>query len=271
MIIQPRVTKVLIGPRVGGVAREFGSPLFIKFDVTRTIGKTPNKGKAEIYGLPPTSLQFIRQPSMVLQILAGETVPGTIFHGDLLAGGINTKWSPPDWITTLESKDGKHAFQEGYFIASYPAGTLRSKILGDALAANAVKRGYIAPIPERVYEDEQSFSAPLTAVLDELYTGEAASWSIQAGAFQLLALGQAAPGTAPVISARSGMIGVPKVTDKGVEVTTLLDGSLGPGGGFVVESSEWSGAARITRARHVGDSDGEQWETQLLGTPLKAV
>jgi hypothetical protein len=269
VIIQPRVVKVLVGPRAGGVAREFGAPLYIKFDITKTIGKTPNKAKVQIYGLSPASLQWIRQPDMVLQVLAGETIPGTIFHGNLITGKVVTKQSGAERITTIESKDGKHLFQSGYFSGSYPAGTTRTQILTDVLAANAVPRGYVAVLPERAYEDEQSYSAPMSAVIDELYSGELVSWSIQSGAFQLLALGQVAAGPVPVISATSGMIEAPKVTDKGVEVKYLLDGSLLPGGGFVVSSLEWSGAARITKVRLKGDSDGEEWISELLGTPLK--
>jgi len=267
--IPPRLVKVIVGPRVGGVAREWAD-LFMTFKVSASTGKTPNKAAVEIYNLNAASLQWLEQPEQTLQVLAGETIPSSIFFGDLLTGKVRTKRSGADYITTLEAQDGKRVLQLGYFVGSYGAGTTRSQILTDALSANGITVGYVHPLPERIYEAGASYSEPLESVLDDLYAGEVATWSIQDGRFQLVGLGQPVPGTAPIISAQTGMIGSPERTDKGVKVSVDLAPALKPGGGFVVQSRFWSGSARITALDHVGDREGKKWQTDLVGVPLAA-
>lgn len=266
----PRLVRVAVGPIVGGVAREWTEKLYITFAVEKTTGKTPNKAKVEIYNLNAASKQWLEQPEQNMQVLAGVGVPSMLFFGELLKGKVNTERKAGDWITTLEAQDGKRILQTGWFTGGYPAGATRSQILTDALAANAVRRGYMVPLPERVYESAPSYSAPLESVLDELYAGENATWSIQGGLFQLVGLGQQIPGPAPVISSATGMIGDPKRSDKGVEVSAILRPELEPGGGFVVQSKTWSGSARITKIGQHGDTDGQKWQSDLVGAPLAA-
>lgn len=267
-VIQPRVVQVAVGPP-GGTALEW-SQLYISFTVEESTGRTPNKAKVDIYNLSTHSLQWLEQPGQVMQVFAGDsTTPPEIFQGDLNRGKVVTKRAPPNYITTLEAQDGKRVMQGGYFEGSYPAGTTRTKIRVDVLAANGIATGHVGTLPERVYEAPPSFSAPMREVLDELYAGELAQWSIQRGVFQLVALGQPLPGNAPVISSGTGMIGSPDRTDKGVKVSIrgMAPGTF-PGGAFVISSRVWGGQARITKLTRKGDSYGKQWQTDLVGVPI---
>jgi len=267
MRIAPRIVQIDVG-LPGTIGRKW-SRLYIAFDIERTAGSTPNKAKVEIYNLAPASLTFLETPGMALHVLAGETVPGSLFYGALRKGGVKTKVSHPNQITTLEATDGKLIMQTGTFAGSYPAGTTRTQVLSDLLAANAIARGYIAPIPERVYQAPPTFGGSVDEVLDELYSGEQASWSLQDGAFQLLALGQAMPGNAPIISVPSGMIGSPERADKGVKVSTSQLGAVRPGGGFAIKSRMISGAFRCTSAHDKGDTE-LLWQSDLVGVRLAA-
>ncbi len=265
-VIAPRIVQIAVGI-AGAVGREWNQRFYIKGTVTRTAGRTPNKAKIDIYNLSPVSLQFLETPGMVLQVRAGTTIPGTLFYGDVQKSGVRTKVAHPNQVTTITALDGKRTLQEAYFAASYPAGTTRSQILTDALAANVVAVGHIAPLPERVYQAATAFADPLDDVLDELYTGEPVTWSLQAGAFTLLHDDLPAPGNAPIISVATGMIGSPERTDKGVKVETSQLGAFAPGTPFVVQSRLVTGTYKTSQVIDQFDTELD-WAAKLTGTVL---
>ena len=265
-VILPRVVQLNVGPP-GGVGRSW-SELYIKFEVERTGSRTANKCKVEVYNLSPASLVFLEQPGHVVQLLAGEGVPTTLFYGELRKGGVETEVKHPNQVTTIKATDGQRILQSGIFSGSYPAGSTRSQILTDVLAAGVIARGYIAPLPERTYQAPVAFSAPTPDVLDELFAGELATWSLQSERFTLLADGQAAPGNAPIISAATGMIGSPKRKDKGVKVSTSQMGAVAPGGGFVIASRLLNGQYRASKVLDKGDTEGQGWQSDLVGVQL---
>ena len=265
-VIAPRIVQIAVGPP-GAIGREWDQRFYIKGEVTRTAGRTPNKAKVEIYNLSPASLQFLETPGMVLQVRAGTTIPGTLFYGDIKKAGVRTKVQHPNQVTTIEALDGKRVFQEAYFTASYPAGTTRTQILTDALAAGRVPVGYIAPLSERVYQAATSYSATLPDVIDELHAGEPITWSLQSGAFTRLLDAAPAPGNAPVISVATGMIGSPERTDKGIKVETSQLGEFAPGTPFVVKSRLVSGTYKTSQAIDHFDTELD-WGVKLTGTVL---
>ena len=69
------------------------------------------------------------------------------------------------------------------------------------------------------------------------------------------------------VSERSGMIGVPEVTDTGVRVRVVLNGGILPQSNVDLESAVFSGVGgryRVVRITHVGDTgDSPDWYTEL--------
>lgn len=266
-ILQPHIVQVAVGPP-GAVGREWDQRFYITGEVKKTNGSTPNEAKVEIYNLSPASLQFLETPNMVLQVRAGLTIPSTLFYGDIVKGGVKTKIAHPNQVTTITAKDGKRTFQTAYFTASYPAGTTRTQILTDALAANAVPLGYVGTLPERVYQAAVAFADPLPDVLDELYEGEEAEWSLQGGAFTLLPDALPTPGNAVLVSAQTGMIGSPERTDKGAKVKTTQLGAFAPGKPFTIQSKLINGEYRTVSATDMFDTE-TRWEVSVTGTELR--
>lgn len=266
-VILPRIVQVSVG-LAGAVGRQWDQRMYIKGEIKRSSGSTPNKAKIEIYNLAPASLVLLEQPKLVMQVAVGEGVPGTIFYGEIDKSGVRTKISHPNQITTIKATDGRRTMQEAYFAGSYPAGTTRTQIRTDALAANAVPLGYVAPLPERVYQAPVAFGGRLQDVLDELYLGEPAGWSLQAGAFTLLLDDVPGPGNALIVSAATGMIGSPERTDKGAKVSTSQIGAIAPGRPFVIASRVVNGQYKATSVTDKFDTELE-WQSNLVGTVIK--
>jgi hypothetical protein len=267
-VIQPRILEVRAG--LAGQTGLRWNDIYIQAKVQRVAGSTPNKAELKMYGLEPTSIKHLQVPNTTVQILAGEGVPGSIFAGDIDTNSVSTARQGAELITTIKATDGRRVYRDTKFVRSYPRLTTRTEVLTDVLAAMRITRGYIAPLTERVYQTARYYAAPARLVLDRLFAPDRAVWSIQGGALTVLAAGQAAPGNAPVISEQTGMVGVPTRDKNGVKVKTVFLSAARPGGPFVVRSKFQGGEFRATKVDHSIDSDGEQWETEMVGVPLKA-
>jgi len=266
-IIEPRYTTVTVGPS-GGVGRSWTQDFYINCEVERSGASTPNKAKVELYNLTMESIAYLETPGQVLHVQVGQGSPNTIFYGELRSKGISSQLKQPNRITTLEATDGQAIMQSGYFAGSYPAGTTRSQILVDVLAAGAIPRGYVHPLAERTYQASTAYAAPIWAVLDELYSGEPATWSIQGGKFQLTHDDIARPGNALVISAATGMIGSPERTDRGIKVATSQLGVASPGSLISVQSTLITGSYKVTKATARWDTE-LKWEDELVAMVIK--
>lgn len=265
-VILPRIVQIDVGLS-GAIGRSWNQEFYIRGEVKRSGGRTPNSAKIEIYNLAPPSLLFLEQPLLQMTVSVGTAAPRVIFHGGIKKGGVRTKIAHPNQVTTIEAQDGGRIMQSAYFAGSYPAGTTRSQILTDALAANAIGRGHVAALPERVYQAATAYAAPLPDVLDELYSGEPVEWSLQSRIFTLLHDDQPTPGNALAISTATGMIGSPERTDKGVKVSTVQCGLTAPGAPFAVTSRLVNGSYKCSAVTDRFDTEGE-WQADLIGTEL---
>jgi hypothetical protein len=257
--IPDRIVEVRIG-QSGGAGFSWAGPLFITFDVEPHAGRTPSKGTVVLNNLNNDSVAYIESPNQVIQLLAGETVPNLLFQGDIHPRDSGTKWNGPTRVTTIKAADGRRIFRDTNFTGSYPPNTERDTILPDVIAAMGVKSGYIVTLPPKQYPAGWVWAGRGARALDDLL-GPDATWSIQNGALQILLTGEPLPGNAVVISAATGMIGSPERTKNGANFRHRLDPRIRPGGPVRIESREFTGDCRVTKARHLGDSWGQRWET----------
>lgn len=261
-----RIVKVSVGP-AAGVGRSWQNPLFIEFDVIRTTGRNPNKANVNIYNLSDESRQWLEQPNQVVQILAGETIPGQIFLGDIARRGVTTKIAKEDKIIGIKAADGRRKWRDSIFSQSYPPNISRDVILKDVIAAIGLPTGYVATLPAKQFAGGYAAVGWARDILTDIL-GTDATWSIQDGAIQIVLTGQQLPGNAVVINAQTGMIGSPERTDKGVNVTTILTRQIAPGGGVRIESKIFTGDLKVAKAHHKGNSHGKVWQTQVTGVPI---
>jgi hypothetical protein len=267
--IPRRILEAEAGPP-GGLGRLW-SASFIHAQIERVTGAKPNKAVIKLYNLNDISIQVLQTPGHVIQVRAGEgAVTGAIFTGDIDANTVKRTRTGRDIVTEISAQDGQRIYRDSIFARTYPRNTTRSQVLSDLLAEMRIARGYIAPLLERTYPTSRVYAAPARHVLDQLFAPDRATWSIQGGALVVLAAGQAAPGNAPLISARTGMIGIPQRDKAGVKVKSFWIPGTFPGMGFEVQSQFQGGSFRAVKIRDDLDSDGKRWETELTGAKLKA-
>jgi hypothetical protein len=266
MTIGIRKLQVKIGPP-GGTGKLW-EDLYMSARVEMANGRAPNKATIKMYNLSKTSVNFIEKPGLTVQLLAGVGVLGNLFLGDITKRGVKTRWAMPDRETEIKAADGRRAFRDSLFVASYPAQTTRSQILNDLLSRMGIARGYIDPtIPERTFPAGTMWAMSSRDVLSELWAQDKAKWSIKSGALQVLREGQPDKSLAIVVGPETGLIGTIEKTDKGVKFKHDFDSRFQPNAVVVSKSTEVQGSFRIVKVSHNIDSFGNQWESDVNAVP----
>lgn len=150
---------------------------------------------------------------------------GVIFDGHIR--DVAHKRDQTDIITTIECGDGDKGVRQGAISKSYPAGTKPKKIIEDILKQMPdVEQGSWEKIDEL-----EEIKRPWVACgscrreLDKLGRTHNFYWSIQDGALEIIP-GDGYIDDVVVISPKTGMIGVPTLTDNGIRVECLLNPQL---------------------------------------------
>lgn len=262
-----RVIRVEVeGP--GGSATFFGDQhdepgLQIGFTCTLSIGSKPNNGTVSITNLSEARRKMLGNEYTTLTLLAGykDSGPEILFRGQIRDSASGTKGSgkreKPDLITTIEVGDGDKAFSQGKASKTFKAGTkpkeiveyLRKQMPG--VAKGKIKGLDDLPATKRA----TVLYGKAYREMDTLGRKHGFYWSIQNGSLQIVKSDEHL-GDAVLISAETGMLGSPVVTDKGCTVTTLIIPGLKVGHLIDVRSNFLDTGAGGQRDKRGTDSGG---------------
>jgi hypothetical protein len=251
--------------------------LDISFQIDKSDGEEPNKCELVIFNVAPkTRAEIVRKPLHV-NIEAGyDGERRLLFVGDLRYG-----YSVPvgtQWETRLELADGDRAYGLGRVNRSYKTGTN----IRTAIEYAAKQMGFT--LPRKLYIDSElseqfqagsTLSGSAAHALTKLLAPYGYHWSIQNNTLQVLSDDEVRESEAWVISEDAGMEGSPEwqTSDKAGEspklrVSSRLFPQLIPGGKVRVDSRDVRGLFRIKRVSHSGESNGQQWSTEIEVKPL---
>lgn len=204
--------------------------LRIDFQATRDIGSKQNTGSAVIWNLSRENRGKLGEEFDTLKIEAGYENEefGIIFHGAIRDVTIEREGA--DTRSLIECGDGDKGINKGAVSKTFPAGTKPKEVL-EYLASQMpdVEVGTIIGM-----DDLPAYERPITLYgyaareADEIGRQHGVYWSIQSGTFEAIKSDQYINDVV-VISSESGLVGTPKVTDKGVSLRSLLRPAVGPG------------------------------------------
>ncbi len=276
----------------------------LKFKVIRHIHRNPNTAEIGIFNLSPetraavegSARPFTRPgrtreeiPEGIVRLALGygEDEPGQVFRGDNRVAW--TEWpTDVDSITTIQARDGGHAYSEGRISRAYPAGTSIATVAGDLIEALAVGEGNLSEFRAefRMRTGASTFPDGFVAhgrahvILSSLARAAGLRWSIQSGAVQFQRQGEALASRSVYLSADSGLVGTPTWDERGkrtanrtggrrgvATVQCLIMPGLDPGRKVVVESDTVEGNFEIRQVTLTGDTRGNDWFAELLLRP----
>lgn len=265
----------------------------VVFNVHRGDFQTPNTCDIRIYNLSDQTANLIAQKEYTnISLKAGYVGnTGLIFKGDIKQFRKGRE-NALDSYVDITAADGDEAYNFAPISVSLKAGTPASGIasaLANAMAAKGVTQGYTPNFPagNGAIRGRVLYGMTRDEIRDFAWAN-GCSWSIQDGQFVLIPLTSYIPGNVPLISAQSGLVGVPEQTQSGIHLKVLLNPNIRVGqtiklDGTVnllrygLDTDAVTGNLRLQNAiktnaqglyyvmvaNHSGDTRGTPWYTDL--------
>jgi len=258
--------------------------LRIEFEVSKSIGSKQNTATITVWNLTKSHRKQLGEEFDTIELKAGYEDGGasTIFKGSI-RDVTHTK-ETADVKSAMECGDGDEGINKGAVSKTFPAGT-KPKAIAEHIIGEMPKttKGEIKGI-----DDLPAYKRPVTIYgwahreLDKLGREHGFYWSIQNGEAQVVKNDKALSKTT-VLSSRTGLIGIPEITDKGVKVKALLNPEIVPGHQIDVrsefldeqsgkdkrKSDEGGGLFRVSSVTFSGDTRGEQFYVEAEGNRIE--
>lgn len=239
--------------------------LRIAFDIEKMIKSEPNNSIISIYNLNDSNRDLLTSKEYNrVELFVGyvEDIAKMIFKGDIIKV-VNEK-DDLDIITTLTCGDGYKSYTQSKTMRTMSAGQTDNDFLAQAEKDFKVARGNIDLPNDRALPRGKVFMCDTREILNNIAKNNNADWSIQDGELIVLPKDKVLD-EGYIISSDTGMIGSPRKTDKGIEVTTLCNPEYKIGGLVRIESrfKEYSGDFKIQSIKHSGDILADDWYSHL--------
>ena len=247
--------------------------LRLKFQVERSIGSNPNQGTVEIYNLSERSRNFANVPpekpgvetnkGLYVELFAGyQNFTRMILAGNATGG---SSYEAPEWVTKINMVDGWTQLRTANIQKSYGAGFSMNRVIMDVVESFGLPIGYVKPvITAETVRTSLTLDGKNKKILDDLATTFGFRWSVQNGAINLVDRGSGLPQPAVNLSPRTGLLGTPIRTDKGVNFRSLLIPLIVPGGKVTLsQNSVYNGSLIVQKATYAGDTHGSEWNIDV--------
>lgn len=296
-----RVAELIVGQ--SGSKGILIKDLRIAFSIEKTATETLNNSTIDIYNLNPDSRALVETPNNAIILRAGyaqDLGPVTIFVG--IVRRCLTVQEGPDNVTRLELDDGLIAYRDSKFSTSFAPGSSGKMVLANIASRFNLPVRPLPDMPDKQYPNGFSFVGKTREAMKKACNYLGLEYSIQNQEIQILKKGGTVKRTAIVLSADSGMIGVPQLEAKtmsekaaaqrgistndagviktrkestsgaikdrlqvqGYKVESLLQPTIEPGGIVQVKSKGIDGEFfRVERVQHTGDTHADDWTTEL--------
>lgn len=260
--------------------------LDLDFKITRSLQREPNTAEINVFNLSRDNRLAIEEKKIArVSFEAGfERSPGVpqepgfadtseIFAGDLRTA--HTTREDADLITHVKTGDGEKRHRKARIRKSYSPGTSINKAIQDLVLAMGLGLGNLKSLGKVEFPDAGAtfpngtvVSGNVAAELDGLLRSAGLEYSIQNGAVQILTRRKPLAGRAIVLSAKSGLIGIPSISSDGIaRARTLMIPGLFPGQLVLFDTERVTGFFRINKAEYTGDTTAVDWFVDMECEP----
>lgn len=260
-----------------GNAIEIDQPR-IRFQVTKNLGKEPNKCTIKVHNLAETTRTELERGTLSVTLHAGyDNVYRLITTGDMRR--CYSQREGTDIVTVMQVSDGARAFAHARVNRSYKPPIQVSRVLADcAKSMNLTLPPEIEQSAElrQALQDGISTRGPTREILTRLLAPYGYTWSVQNGKLQILRDEDLRPGEAILVDENTPIINTPERTypDKPggkseVKFDVFLYPEINPGSRVRLRSEFISLDMKVTDVTHVGDTDNGDMKTSVNGKPLE--
>lgn len=217
--------------------------LRVSFDVSKSVSGSPNKFEIRVWNLNSDHRNSIGKELEEVQLEAGYVPPEGGGNLSIISKGfirdVQHDRQGPDIVTTISCGDGDKAHRKATISKTYPSGTPVADVvqgLYDQMKLHGVDKGeWKFPNDIRTMKRPFSMCGGCVRELNNLGRGNGFYWSIQNGVMEVIPTDGHLAGQV-LISAETGMVGTPTITDNGVKVKCLLNPAIRPNRTVKVQS-----------------------------------
>lgn len=261
--------------------------LRISFEITKSVLSFPNLCKLEIYNVNRETLSVLQRKYTKIVLNAGyEADVRLLFKGEVR--NVLQSKKDVDRIVTIYAGDGERDWQNAIFNKTLSSNiSVKSAIEEVIKSFKDVTAGTMNGLSLSADKLRgQTLSGSSKDILDKFAAEYNFDWSIQDGEVIITPVESALEGEeAILISATTGMLGTPILTEIGADVNTLLNPNLIPNRAFKIESvnaevqlgnvffrkvnkTSAEGTYKIQEVVFKGDSREGEWVSQVKGRYL---
>ena len=274
------------------------SAFHFTFETRQQDVESPNNCRIRVYNLARSTVDDIRASEysqVILQAGYGQSY-GVIFSGTIKQYGIGRENSTTTYLDILAA-DGDIAYNNSWVSTTLAAGSTPQQRIDVAVGAmqqqSQITKGYLMEPTGGVLPRGKVLFGMARAFLRKEAEAQGATWNITNGQVNIVPLKGYLPGEAVVLSASTGMVGLPEQTNEGLKVVSLLNPKLVVGGLVRIDNksvnqivqadptaapvpyNQYAGLqllATITNdglyralvVEHEGDTRGQSWYTRLV-------
>ena len=244
-------------------------PLHISFYINKEDSETPNIGRISLWNLNDEHLEILHSKNCVVTLRAGygTNIP-LIFVGAVTY--IETALDSADRATHIEAADGRIELRDTHLSLSYSGKINARNVLDDIAKAMGVAVSYSHNAKFSDFNNGYSVIGKARSALDKACTTSGLQWSIHNGILQVKNKGDSMTREVFVLSADSGLIGIPAKMaysasdsnygeESGYVVEYLLNGAIGIGDFIRLESKYVKGYFRVRSVEISGDNLEGDW------------
>jgi hypothetical protein len=265
------------------------SELRITFDVKQWDLQSPNNARIRIYNIADRTADRVKEFTRVVLEAGYRDGPfGTIFDGSIIQA-FKGRENATDTYLTIVAADGDQAYNFAILNKSLAAGSTpkdRLDVINGAMSKHGTTPGFAPELPGAQLPRGKVMFGMARDHLRDLGVATDTKPSIQNGEVTLIPLTGVIPGPAIVITAATGMIGIPEQTQDGIRVRHLLRPDFKMGRAVQIDNASINraqmavslqgqvqnallprvaddGIYRVIVAEHTGDTRGNDFYSDL--------
>ena len=286
-----RKCSLLVGKGSDGL--ELGDQRIV-FKTTKGDVETPNSAEINVYNLSEATSSKIRKEFTRVVLQAGYQDNCAVIFDGTIRQVRRFRENGTDVCTAILAADGDAAYNYAVVNTTLAAGSTSAEHVGacqKAFSGKGADTGYIPDMAGPALPRGKVMYGMARKYMRDTAKQTGTSWSIQDGKVVVVPETAYVPGSVPVLSHDSGLVGMPEQTEKGIKLRMLLNPSIRVGGlvnldnsriaeyGFQARS-EGKDANEIDRAEqrrisgdgyyyvmeveHRGNTRDDEWYTEVL-------
>jgi len=262
--------------------------LRIVFKVKKSSAQTPNSAIIRVYNLSDNTAKQIREEFQSVTLQAGyQSNFGLIFKGNIKQVRFGRENSTDTYVD-IAAGDGDQSYNFSTISTTLSAGSQQTDQINAAIntmTPNGVTTGFIDDIDSIILPRGKVMYGMSRDYLRQSTESTDTTWSIQNEQIQIVKRTSVAPNPVVVLTSKTGLVGVPELTNDGVSARCLLNPLIRIGGIININQRDIAdaklsnvsndlqvnsapqttadGLYRVLVAEFNGDTFGNDWYTDI--------